>query len=189
MYTDAVGASNAATTTSRRDRKDLSGTVRYGLRTLRSIVRIGPVTVAQLLAAVVAFLACACTGGGLYEVLVLDPVWPNRPAIIQPRNGGVSRRRFWIPLHTTFEVALVVVLVACWAHHGMRTALLVALASHLVTRVWSFVDFIPKATKFEKDDPATIEKTTAQRWTRRSLLRLPLDVVTSAATLAALALA
>jgi 2-methylcitrate dehydratase PrpD len=138
------------------------------------------VTVAQILAAIVAFLACASVGGGLYEALVLDPVWPNRPAIIQPRNGGVSRRRFWIPVHTAFEVTLLVAIVACWGHHGMRTALLIALASHLVIR---------KAVAFEKGDPATIERAIAQRWTRRSLLRLPLDVITCMAALAALALA
>jgi hypothetical protein len=147
------------------------------------------VTVAQILAAIVAFLACASVGGGLYEALVLDPVWPNRPAIIQPRNGGVSRRRFWIPVHTAFEVTLLVAMVACWGHHGMRTALLIALASHLVMRGWSLFDFVPKAVAFEKGDPATIERAVAQRWTRRSLLRLPLDIITCMAALAALALA
>jgi hypothetical protein len=140
------------------------------------------------LVAIVVFLACASVGGGLYEFLVLDPVWPNRPAIIQPRNGGVSRRRFWIPVHTAFEVALIVALIACWGNHGVRTALLIALASHLVMRVWSLVDFVPKAVAFEKGDPATIERAAAQRWARRSLLRLPLDAVTCVGALAALAL-
>jgi hypothetical protein len=146
------------------------------------------VTVAPILVALVAFLACATVGGGLYEVLVLDPVWPNRPAIIQPRNGGLSRRRFWIPVHAAFEVALVVAVVVCWGNHGVRTALLIALASHLAVRGWSLVDFIPKAVAFEKGDPATIERAVARRWTRRSLLRLPLDAVTCVAALAALAL-
>jgi hypothetical protein len=147
------------------------------------------VTLALILAAIVAFLACASVGGGLYEALVLDPVWPHRPAIIQPRNGGVSRRRFWIPVHTALEVALIVAIVACWGHYDVRTALLIALASHLLMRVWSLVDFVPKAVTFEKSDPATIERAAAQRWARRSLLRLPLDVITCVAALAALALA
>jgi hypothetical protein len=55
--------------------------------------------------------------------------------------------------------------------------------------VWSLVDFVPKAVAFEKSDPATIERSAAQRWARRSLLRLPLDAITCAAALAALALA
>jgi hypothetical protein len=68
----------------------------------------------------------------------------------------------------------------------VRTALLVAVASHAVMRIWSFLDFIPKAFAFEKADPATIDRDAAVRWSRRSLLRLPLDVVTCAATLTAL---
>jgi hypothetical protein len=141
-----------------------------------------------VLLAVVAFLACASVGGGLYEFLVLDPVWPNRPAIIQPRNGGVSRRRFWIPVHTAFEVALLVALIACWSHPGVRFALLTALVSHLVMRVWSLLDVIPKAVAMERDDPATIARDSARRWVRRSALRLPLDVVTCMSALTALAL-
>jgi hypothetical protein len=56
-------------------------------------------------------------------------------------------------------------------------------------RTWSLVDFVPKAVVFEKTDPAVIERADAVRWTRRSLLRLPLDIVTCAATLMALVVA
>jgi hypothetical protein len=139
-----------------------------------------------VLLAVTAFTACASIGGGLYEFLVLDPVWPTRPAIVQPRHGGVSRRRFWIPAHGAFEVALIASLVASWDQSDVRTALLVALASHLAMRVWSFVDFIPKAAAFEKADPATLDRAAAERWARRSLLRLPLDAVACAAVFTAL---
>ena len=45
----------------------------------------------------------------------------------------------------------------------------------------------PKALAFEKADPATVDEAAAVRWTRRSLLRLPLDLITCAAMLAALA--
>lgn len=138
------------------------------------------------LLAAVAFLASAQLGGGLYEHRVLDPVWPHRPAIIQPRNGGVSRRRFWIPVHIALEVALIAAVVTSWNHPHVRAALLIALASHAAMRIWSFADFIPKATAFEKADPATIDRNAAVRWSRRSLLRLPLDAITSAATLTAM---
>lgn len=140
-----------------------------------------------VLIAVTTLVACATLGGGLYEFLVVDPVWPKRPGIIQPRNGGVSRARFWVPVHTVFEVLLIVTLVAAWRDADVRVALLVALGSHAVMRVWSLADFVPKAVAFEKADPATVDATSAVRWTRRSLLRLPLDVITCAAMLAALA--
>lgn len=143
-------------------------------------------TPALILLAIVAFLACAQLGGGTYEHLVLDPVWPGRPAIVQPRNGGVSRRRFWIPVHAALEALLIVAIVSSWGHPHVLIPLLVAAASHLVMRLWSFVDFIPKAAAFEKADPAVIDRAAAQRWCRRSLLRLPLDVITCGATLTAL---
>jgi hypothetical protein len=145
-------------------------------------------TASMLLVALTALLACLSLGGGIYEFIVLDPVWPGRPAIVQPQNGGVSRARFWIPAHSLFEIVLVVTLVVTWGQSSVRTALLVALLSHAVMRIWSLVDFVPKAVAFEKSDPATIDRADAVRWTRRSLLRLPLDLLTSVAALTALAL-
>jgi hypothetical protein len=146
-------------------------------------------TASVLLVAVVVFVACASLGGGVYECLVLDPIWPNRPAIIQPQHGGVSRRRFWIPIHTLFEVALIAAVVVTWSDDDVRIAMLVALTSHGVMRVWSLVDFVPKAVGFEKADPATVDRAVAVRWTRRSLHRLPLDAITCVAALTALVLA
>ena len=144
-------------------------------------------TVPLVLIAITTLAACATLGGGLYEFLVVDPAWPERPGIIQSRNGGISRARFWVPAHTVFEVLLIITLVVAWGAGDVRVALLVALVSHAVMRVWSLVDFVPKAVAFEKADPARVDKTAAIRWTRRSLLRLPLDVITCAAMLAALA--
>ena len=144
-------------------------------------------TLTVVLIAATTLMACALLGGGLYEFLVVDPYWPRRPGIIQPARGGISRRRFWIPAHTVFELLLIVALITGWGQPDVRTALLVALTSHAVMRVWSLADFVPKAVAFEKADPATVDEAAAVRWTRRSLLRLPLDLITCAAMLAALA--
>jgi hypothetical protein len=140
-----------------------------------------------VLIAITTLAACATLGGGLYEYRVVDPYWPKRPGIIQPRNGGVSRARFWIPAHISFEVLLIITLVMAWGNTDVRVALLIALASHALMRVWSLVDFVPKAVAFAKADPATVDEAAAVRWTRRSLLRLPLDLITCAAMLVALA--
>lgn len=136
--------------------------------------------------ALAAALALISLGGGLYEFSVVDPAWPRRPDIIQPDHGGVSRRRFWIPAHVAFELALIVSLIAAWPRTEVRTWLLVALGSHAVMRLWSTFDFIPKALAFEKADRTTFDAKAAIRWTRRSLLRVPLDLVTCGAMLAAL---
>jgi hypothetical protein len=140
-----------------------------------------------VLIAITTLAACASLGGGLYEFLVVDPFWPKRPGIVQARNGGISRARFWIPAHAVFEVLLTVTLVVAWRHIDVRVALLVALASHAVMRVWSLLDFVPKAVAFERTDPVNVDEAEAVRWTRRSLLRLPLDLITCGAMLAALA--
>ena len=125
-------------------------------------------------------------GGGLYEFLVVDPFWPKRPDLIQPSRGGISRRRFWIAAHVAFEVLLIASLVWAWSQPAVRSCLLVALASHAIMRLWSALDFIPKALAFERAEPGTVSEAAARAWTRRSRLRLPLDLVTCGAMLWAL---
>jgi hypothetical protein len=134
-------------------------------------------------------LALVSLGGGLYEFRVVDPAWPRRPELIQPERGGVSRRRFWIPAHTLFELALVAALAVTWSQPEIRLWLLAGVASHALMRIWSAFHFIPKALAFERAAPATIAEGTARRWTRQSLWRLPLDLVTCAAMLGAFAAA
>jgi hypothetical protein len=138
------------------------------------------------LVALAAGMALASIGGGLYEYLVVDPFWPQRPELIQPQRGGISRRRFWIPAHTIFELLLIASLVSTWGEPEVRTPLLVATASHVVMRLWSAFDFIPKALAFERVDPAAFDANAAIRWRRRSLGRLPLDIITCGAMLIAL---
>ena len=128
-------------------------------------------------------LAFIGLGGGLYEFSVIDPAWPRRPDLIQPARGGVDRKWFWIPAHVAFEITLVASLVAAWSHVDVRSWL--AFASHMSMRVWSAVDFIPKALTFERAEPGTITEDAARRWTRRSRLRMPLDLITCGAMLGA----
>ena len=142
-----------------------------------------------IIVAAAAALACASVGGGLYEFSVVDPFWPKRPDLVQPSRGGISRKRFWIAIHVAFEVVLIAALVWAWSQPAVRTWLLVALASHGVMRLWSAVDFIPKALAFEKAEPGTVSEAAARRWTTRSRFRLPLDLVTSGSLLWALVLA
>jgi hypothetical protein len=136
-------------------------------------------------------VAAACfalmlVGGGLYEVLVVDPAWPQRPDLIQPDRGGISRRRFWIPVHSLFELAVISALIASWSAPVVRTWLWVAFISHSVARLWSFADFIPKAIAFERADPGSITTASARKWTHRSMFRLPLELLAGGATMAAL---
>jgi hypothetical protein len=130
-------------------------------------------------------LAAVSLGGGLYETVIVDPAWPKSPDIVAPRHGGINRKCFWIPAHVAFELTLVLSLFLTWSQPTVRFWLLIALVSHFCMRLWSAFDFIPIALRFEAMEPGAIDAEAARRWTRRSRLRLPLDVVTCSAMLAA----
>ena len=138
-----------------------------------------------ILVAIAAGLALASLGGGLYEFLVVDPFWPKRLDLVQPARGGIDRKRFWIPLHIAFELTLIAALIWTWGRGSVFRALLLAFGSHAVMRIWSAFDFIPKALRFERADPAAFDPAAARRWTRRSRGRFPLDLITSGAMISA----
>ena len=134
-------------------------------------------------ASVALFAAALKLGGGLYECLLLDRVWPANPSLIQPHRGGVNRKLFWMPLHFAFEIAVVIALWLAWDDEHARIWLLLAAGSHLVMRAWSFAYFIPRALAFEAADELGPElQAQARRWVRLSIWRLPLDVITLLST-------
>lgn len=141
-----------------------------------------------MLIAVTTLVACTALGGAVYETLVVDPFWPKRPGIIQTQNGGIARVRFWLPVHTAFELLLVVSLVLSWGDSRVAGALFVAVLSHVTMRIWTAFDLAPKAAVFERRDPADVDEAAAVAWTRRSMLRLPLMLVTCGSMLTALVL-
>ena len=111
-------------------------------------------------------------GGGIYETLLVDRVWPSNPAVIQPNRGGINRGLFWMPVHSLYELALLVTAWTLWDVAGARWWLVGALAAHFAARAWSFTYFIPKALRFEKlGDLTDAQKRDAQRWTNLSRWR------------------
>src|SRR5262245_66358772 len=94
--------------------------------------------------ALAAALALASLGGGFYEILVVDPFWPRRPDLVQPKRGGISRRRFWIPAHVAFEIVLIAALIWSWSQPAVSHPLLVSLVSHPAMPPWAAGDFRPQ---------------------------------------------
>jgi len=117
-------------------------------------------------------------GGGIYETLLVDRVWPDNLAIIQPQRGGLDRKRFWIPIHSLYEVALLASAWTSWTNTYARYWIVLALVAHFLSRAWSFAYFIPRALRFEKlselnDSDAQL----ARRWIHLSWRRGILEAV------------
>ena len=116
-------------------------------------------------------------GGGLYETLLVDAVWPRNPAFIQPSRGGLDRKRFWGPVHALFEVALLVSAWMVWGEAAARPWMVAALWAHFAGRVWSFAYFIPRALRFERiGDSSEDQVRLARRWVRLSRLRPIIEI-------------
>jgi hypothetical protein len=117
-------------------------------------------------------------GGGVYETLLVDRVWPDNPAVIQPKRGGIDRKLFWMPVHTVYELALFITLWMVWSVSGARWWTAAALVVHFAARAWSMAYFIPRALRFEKLGDLTEEqRLEAERWTRLSRARPMLEAV------------
>lgn len=115
-------------------------------------------------------VALLMLGASLYEHLVIDPFWPDNPALIRPEEGGVDRKLVWIPLHAAITVLLPLALWAAWRTPARR-AIVGAAVAYLVARVWSIVYFIPHALRYEEPG-APLDG--AGTWIGLSILRFPL---------------
>ena len=142
---------------------------------MTSVFAFVPLT-ALLLATVV--LGAMGLGGGIYETALVDRVWPNNPAIIQPSRGGLNRGIFWAPVHVSYEVVLLLSAWMVWGDGYARAWIIVALIAHFGVRAWSLLYFIPKALWFEKAGDLTQEQYgIARRWIQFSRFRPALEAI------------
>jgi hypothetical protein len=139
------------------------------------------------------FSMAAAIGGGLYEGLVLVPLWTASPpssfSVIQPETG-VPLQRFWLPVHGAITLFLIAGLVATWKGIRVRRIMLVGTASYVVMRVWSGLFFIPEMLAFQQiplDSPPSAELSArVGRWLSLTVWREPLDVLSFLSFLLAL---
>ncbi|QYR22425.1 hypothetical protein KZ483_05455 [Paenibacillus sp. sptzw28] len=95
-------------------------------------------------------------GGGLYEEIVVAPVWSASPptsfALIQ-EPGGLSLTSFWIPFHISANIFLVIALVLNWQNIKQRHYLLAVLGLYIVIRAATFAYFAPEIIAFQNIPP------------------------------------
>jgi len=130
------------------------------------------------------FSMAGAFGGGLYEHIVLTPIWSASPpssfSIIQ-RRTGVPLQRFWVPVHVAITVFILLSLFLTWNEVTVRRLLLIGLASYVVMRAWSGLFFIREMLAFQKIplDSAPSPELSARvaRWTHWTWFREPLDMI------------
>ena len=139
------------------------------------------------------FSMAGAFGGGLYEHIVLTPIWSASPpssfSIIQ-RGTGVPLQRFWIPVHTAITIFIVLTLFLTWNDVTVRRLLLIGVASYMIMRVWSALFFIREMLAFQKIPPnsAPSAELSARvaRWIYWTWFREPLDIISFLCSLLAL---
>jgi hypothetical protein len=139
------------------------------------------------------FSMAGAFGGGLYEHIVVTPLWSASPpssfSIIQP-GTGVPLQRFWIPVHAAITIFILLTLFLTWNDNTVRRLLLIGLVSYVIMRVWSGLFFIREMLAFQKIplDSAPSPELSARvaRWTYWSWFREPLDIISFLCSLLAL---
>jgi hypothetical protein len=117
-------------------------------------------------------------GGGLYEEIIIAPVWsaslPTSLALIQEPNG-ISLTDFWIPFHIGANITLIIALILNWRTLKRRNYLLVVLGIYLIIRAATFAYFAPEIIAFENtfaegpSDPELAAR--VERWVLLSWIR------------------
>ncbi len=151
------------------------------------------VNVAEWSLVFLCFSMAAAFGGGLFEHIVVVPIWSASPpssfAIIQ-RGTGVPLQRFWIPVHAAITVCMLLTLYLTWHDFTVRYFLLIGLTSYIVMRVWSGLFFIREMLKFQNiplhSAPSAELSARVARWTFWTWFREPLDILSLLCSLLAL---
>ena len=151
------------------------------------------VNVAEWSLVFLCFSMAAAFGGGLFEHIVVVPIWraspPSSFAIIQ-RGTGVPLQRFWIPVHAAITVFMLLTLYLTWHDFTVRYFLLIGLTSYIVMRVWSGLFFIREMLKFQNiplhSAPSAELSARVARWTFWTWFREPLDILSLLCSLLAL---
>jgi hypothetical protein len=133
---------------------------------------------AAILGALIA--TSALMGASLYEESVLDRVWPRKPNIVRPIEGGANRTLFWVPADLIAITSLLVATWAAWPATDTRVAVLVGVGLYAINIGVSVGYFVPELLRVERigarpDDPLS------RTWVRRNRWRGAIFVCTTAA--------
>jgi len=112
----------------------------------------------------------ALMGASLYEESVLDLVWPRRPDIVRPIEGGANRKLFWIPADLIAIICLAAATLAAWPVTGTRNAVLVGVGLYAINVVVTVAYFVPELLKVERNGTEP-DAASSRIWVRRNRWR------------------
>ena len=112
----------------------------------------------------------ALAGASLYEESVLDLVWPRRPDIVRPIEGGANRKLFWVPADIIAITSLLAATWAAWPVSSTRNAVLVAVTLYSINVGISAAYFVPELLKVERVGIQP-DDLSSRTWVRRNRWR------------------
>jgi len=123
-------------------------------------------------------------GAGVYEQVVLDRAWPATPDLVRPANGGVDRKRYWVPANIFAVVAMIAAIWAVWPVPSARSWVLGAAVCSLAINVATVGYFAPRVLRVERDG-VTPNDPSSTRWVALSRWRTPVAIVLDLCLIAA----
>jgi len=118
-------------------------------------------------------------GAQLWETAIMIPAWtaaPPESLFFFKGPYGVDFKNFWIIVHSTHELLLIIALIFNWKFKKTRNLMLLLLVAHVAVRVWTLQYFAPTIIEFQNIelqsmvDPALVEKAT--EWRNLNYLRV-----------------
>ena len=120
-------------------------------------------------------------GAQLWETAIMIPAWTAAPPeSLFFFNGpyGLDFKNFWIIVHSSHEVLLILALIFNWPFKKRRNLMLLLLVAHIGVRVWTLQYFAPTIIEFQAIEVEDMINSTladkASRWRNLNYLRVGL---------------
>jgi len=120
-------------------------------------------------------------GAQLWETAIMVPAWtaaPPESLLFFKGTYGLDFKNFWIIVHSSNEMFLLIALIFNWRFKKRRNFMLLLLVAHISVRVWTLLYFAPIIMEFQAmnvkpmTDPVLLEK--AAQWRNLNYLRVAL---------------
>ncbi|MGN6434978.1 MAG: transposase [Agriterribacter sp.] len=92
-------------------------------------------------------------GAQVWETALMVPAWTAAPPsslIFFQKPYGLDFKVFWIVVHGVHELIFITALALNWKIKKRRNLILLVLAGHIATRIWTLLYFAPAIMEFQR---------------------------------------